>query len=112
MSLILALLVALITPNLRADGISEVLADKDQQISDCRSKCSKALSAADKVIKDQQTELDLYKTKDNLEVSQITDLQVQVTEGTSALHAWYHNPFIMIGVGILVGGFAVGYLKK
>lgn len=79
--------------------------------SDCRSECITALNAADKVIADQQVEIDTYKTEvSSLQKSIEIDNQ-KLVDRDQILAEWYHNP-IMIGLlGVLVGGAGAVYLQ-
>lgn len=80
--------------------------------ADCSLSCKQALDAADKVIADLHKEVDIYKHRDKDEVEQITSLSVSLNEENQALAAWYHNPFVIGTLGLLVGAAGATYLLK
>lgn len=80
--------------------------------ADCARECKQALDAADKVIADQQKEIDIYKGLTGDLTKEVAELDVSIKEKNQALEAWYHNPFVIGSIGIFLGGATVLFLKK
>lgn len=81
-------------------------------MADCATDCRAALGAADKVINDQQREIELYKTETQIQTKEIASLSVSLNEKTQEIGAWWHNPWVVGTLGILVGGAGALYLKR
>lgn len=78
--------------------------------ADCRSQCITALNAADKIIADQGTEIQSYKTKVSSLQSAIELDNQKLVDRDQALSEWYHNPIVIGLLGVIVGGAGVTYL--
>lgn len=72
--------------------------------------CAAVIKAADKLIADQQQQIELYKTEVKSQTDQIASLNVALNAEAASDEAFYKNPFFMIGLGILVGGIGGVYL--
>jgi chromosome segregation ATPase len=77
-----------------------------------KASCQKVISAAQAEIQDlnklvsdeKQTVSDLQQSLNTVSADRDSDRK--------ALSAWYHNPFILVGLGVLVGGAGVLYLQS
>ncbi len=74
--------------------------------------CNKVITAAKKTIADQQAEIDLYSTQVKVQDTEIVNLNAALTEAQNVEAAWYHNPWLVGALGILVGGLTVAIVKK
>ncbi len=92
--------------------ISLIVLLPSELYADCASACRSAITAADRVIADQQKEIESYKTETDTLTKRITDLNVSLNEKIHADEAWYRNPFVIGAIGIIVGGAGVVYLKR
>lgn len=86
--------------------------DCKPQIDTERKRCQVVLDQCDKTIaaKDKALELSDLAIKDCVKAN--GELQTQVNNTNDQLSAWYRNPFIMFGIGVLAGGVTYGLLKK
>ncbi len=76
----------------------------------CKVDCQNALNAADKVIANLKEEISVRKQLVQKQDQAIADLSVSLNDKNQELSSWLHNPFIMVTVGVLVGGIATAYV--
>ncbi len=81
-------------------------------LAGCPEDCRAALSAADKVISDQQQEIEIYKGLSIEQTKQITSLSSSINEKNQELSNLMRNPWFIGTLGILVGGAGVLLLQK
>ncbi len=79
---------------------------------DCKSECDTVISAAQKAMADRDALIRDQK-------SEITDLGISldtITKDRDSIKdsrdSWYHNPFVLIPIGLLVGGAGALYLDR
>ncbi len=78
------------------------------QISDCKQ----VIKTADKVIYDQHQQIETYMELSKTQTNQIASLSVSLNDKNQELSSWFHNPFVIGAIVIVVGGAGVLYLKK
>ncbi len=76
------------------------------------SDCKQVIKTADRVIYDQHQQIETYMELSKTQIDQIASLSVSLNDKNQALEAWYHNPFVILAIGIAVGGSGVIYLIK
>ena len=81
-------------------------------LAGCPEDCKSALAAADKVISDQQREIEIYKSLSDEQAKQISSLSSSINEKNQELSNLMRNPWFIGTLGILVGGAGVLYLTK
>lgn len=81
-------------------------------LADCKSDCERVISAADAALKARDGEIAAQKTAIDDLTNDLVATQARLNADTAELHAWYRNPFILIPLGVLVGGATTLYLKK
>lgn len=80
--------------------------------SDCKEQCRKIVDAAKRTISDRDKLIeDQDKTIKDLGVS-LNQIEKDRDSIRSSRDSWYHNPFILIPLGILVGGAGALYLER
>lgn len=80
--------------------------------ADCVSQCTQIIKTAQKALadKDQQiSDLDKHIQDLNTELNTVT---ADRDADLKSKDAWYHNAFILIPIGLLVGGGYVLYLDR
>ena len=68
-----------------------------------RPSCDEVLKACDSALEARKLELGLSNTALLQRDGQVNDLKVQLKDTQDSLNAWYRNPYIMIGLGLLTG---------
>lgn len=80
--------------------------------ADCKSDCKALTDKANKIIADQQLTIDLF-VQENKKLQDLNlDLTASLNDTQTQLSAWYHNPFIIGTLGLLVGAAGATYLLK
>jgi hypothetical protein len=83
----------------------------DSGVSDCIRGCNVIISAAKVEIADlTKLTQDQDKTISDLQTS-LNTVSADRDSDRKSLDAWFHNPFILIGAGLLIGGAGVLYLN-
>lgn len=81
-------------------------------IADCKSDCEKVISAADAAIKARDEQIQVQKNAIDHLSDDLRNTHADLDSANLALSAWYHNPYLLTTIGVLVGGLSVGYLLK
>ena len=100
--LLLPLLLALSSPA-RASCENERAALND---------CWEAIGACQAVVDAQKKELSLCKLGLVQTLDQLGMVNLELNDAKDDLRAWYRNPFVMVALGMLVGGVAIGVATK
>lgn len=80
--------------------------------ADCVHDCSVALDAADKTIHARDlTITTLEKSRDDL-LKDNLNLREEKNRADASRTAWYHNPFVLVPLGIIGGVVLDRYLEK
>ncbi len=98
--------------NLSVGLMTVILLVGQFSLADCQSDCKSALTAADKVIADQQLEIETYKGLSEEQTKQIESLSSSINEKNQELSSIWKNPWFVGTIGILIGGSGVLYLTK
>ncbi len=80
--------------------------------ADCKSDCTEALNAADKVIADLKDEVKVYKQLTEKQYVALVDTQMALNDKSHELESLFRNPYFMATVGVIIGGGLVLYLTK
>jgi len=79
---------------------------------DCVAECKKIVDAAEKTISARDEEIATQKDTINALISDLASATNTIDRDRNELNAWYRNPIFAIGLGFIVGGATVLYLKK
>lgn len=79
--------------------------------ADCVSDCKKVIDAAKATIAARDTLINEQNVAISDLQSSLSHTRSDLDSSNSRLNAWYANPIIMIGLGILVGGAGVLYIE-
>lgn len=74
--------------------------------------CDTAVNVCGDLVDKQKTEIGLCRLglTQSLNHSAMLDLELKDTQ--ESLNAWYRNPFVMVALGLVVGGVAAGVALK
>jgi hypothetical protein len=69
--------------------------------------CQEVLSKCDTALAAKNTEIKKLELGLTQSAGRITDLEAQVKTKDDQLRAWYHNPFVLFGLGIVAGAVVI-----
>lgn len=81
-------------------------------VADCVSDCLKIIDAANKTIEARDQVIKTQEDTIATLISNLSSANATIDRSNEQLNSWYRNPFIAIGLGFIVGGVTVLYLKK
>lgn len=73
--------------------------------------CNKVIDLGNQALVAKDKEIDLAKISISQQTEHAAQLQVKLTEAEESNGSWYHNPFIMLALG-LVTGVALTQFRK
>lgn len=83
-----------------------------QATADCKTDCNTALQAGDKLIQDLKSSNSIRQQIIEKQQTNLAYLSQANEEKQKALASWYHDPFIVGGIGISLGAIAVLLIKR
>ena len=87
-------------------------ADCSQDLQTCRKDCKIVIDAANAALRAKDDQISAQTNAITDLTNNLRDTQSRLDKDDSALSAWYHNPLILIGIGLVVGGTGGIYLSN
>lgn len=77
---------------------------------DCKAFCKTLTDKADALIQDLKDEISVHKQIEAKQTEELVNVTAMYNEKAQELASWTHNPFLLVTVGILVGGLTTAYI--
>jgi len=81
-------------------------------LSDCASDCRVVIGKAKQTIADQQADIDLLHQEIGQSEALSTNLTLQLNTSQAEINSIWRNPYLLFGLGLLVGVGGTAYLMK
>lgn len=85
-------------------------ADCAADLQTCRTDCKKVIDAANAALKAKDDQLSAQNNAISDLSNNLRDTQSRLDSDNIALSSWYHNPIVLIGLGLIIGGAGGVYL--
>lgn len=107
------MLLANVSTTVKAAGVSDDCQYQvDQKELEVAEQCGEILSQAQRIILDQEKSLALRDLLIQEQTKELNAIDKQLKLELSKKSAWYNNPYIMFGLGVIVTGAGAAALSR